>query len=311
MAELIERLHPTTSDLMREMTRLGTLALLEYGTRTKCEVSLPGLYRFFTSPTRRREILGYTSNPTVRDAFDEASSSVQRTLEAVQRQVRRLLSSRALVLSLGRSGPGQVDLRKAMATGRGVVVDASDADLGPGQAALINEIIGSKIQMYTAQRSKEESGFGVIADEVQEYQGSGHSFRRALALAAEYRVAWVLINQFRDGQLTSAMQAAVNLAGTQLFFRVAAADASAAVKTLGGAVTQGELVQLDKRHFWTVERHDGKPVVRQGQTSDLPEADLDVERAIRRHNAQGPTAEAILQALYRTMGESGVPKLWA
>ena len=310
LAELVERLHPSTSDLMREMTRLGTLAILEYGVKNKREVALPDLYRFFASLTRRQEILGYSSNPTIRDAFDEESNSVQKTLEAVQRQIRRLLSSRALVLSLGRSGSDQVDLRKAMATGRGVIVDASDTDLGPGQASLINEIIASKIQMYTAQRSKEEPGYGVIADEVQEYQGSGHSFRRGLALAAEFRVAWALINQFREGQLTSTMQAAVNLAGTHIFFRVAPADAGPAVKTLGGATTADQLVQLPKRHFWTVERHDGRPVIRQGQTLDLPAPDPEVERAIRRQNERGPWAEAILQSIYRAMGESGGPKLW-
>lgn len=310
LAEVVDRLHPATSDLMREAIRLGTLAVLEYGVATRREVSLLDLYIFFSQEDRREEMLRHIKVPPVRQAF--ASESINsKTLEAVQRQIRRLVSSRAVILSLCRTGPNQIDLRQAMSQGRRVVVDASDADLGPGQAALINEVVASKLQLYTANRKSQEPGFGVVADEVQEYQGAGHSFRRALALAAEYRVAWVLINQYREGQLNSAMQAAVSLAGTQVFFRLAQADALQAVKTLAHQVTAEELVRLPKRDYWTAERHGGHLRLGRRTTLDLPKADLDTAREIRRRNEHGPTADAVLTSAYRALGSVQGVGLWS
>ena len=302
-AEILDRLHPTTSDLMREMTRLGTLAVLEYGRATGREVSLLDLYRFFENEGDRQCVLSHVRVPPVLQAF-RGSPSVVRTLEAVQRQVRRMVSSRSMLLALARTGRDQVDIRAAMAKGRGIVVDASDADLGPGQAALINEVIATKIQLYTAQRSGGEPGFGVIADEVQEYQGAGQSFRRALALAAEYRVAWVLVNQYREGQLNAAMQAAVNLAGSHVFFRLAPGDVQSAVRILAQTVPPDTLVQLEKRHYFSSERRQGKAVLLSGRTPDLPTPSPEVERRIRLNNALGPTGSQVLTAAYRCLEET-------
>jgi len=309
-ADILDRLHPTGSDLMREMVRLGTLALLEHGVRNRREVSLPDLYTFFASNQYRQTVLGHTSLPAARHTFGK-DPGTQRTLEAVQRQVRRLVSSRALMLALGRSGPDQADIRQAMAKGRAIVVDATDADLGPGQAALINEVIASKIQLYTAQRGPGEPPFGVVADEVQEYQGAGHSFRRAFALAGEYRVAWVLVNQFREGQLSAPMQAAVSLAGSHVFFRLSPADAQQAAKVLSGSITADQLVQLRKRHFWTVERREGRPIISSSGTPDLPDPNQEVEHLIRQHNAMGQPAERIVVAANRLMEQREGLGLWA
>lgn len=101
VAELFDRLHPAMSGNMRELIRMGALALLQWAGRVQCEVTLWELYRFFQEDAFRGKVLAASPRP-VRDAFS-ADEARRTTLQAVRVQLRRSVASENLLVALSQT----------------------------------------------------------------------------------------------------------------------------------------------------------------------------------------------------------------
>lgn len=174
-AELFDRLHGAMSDNMRELMRMGTLALLLWAARRRVEVTLWELYRLFQEEGFRYRVLAKAPKP-IRDAFapDEAR---RQTLQAVRVQLRRSVASEALMVAL--SQQDGIDLWEVMKKGRWLVCDTPEAELGPAVASFLCQVVASRVQMLTSRRDPGGRPFGAFCDEFQEYTnpGSRHFFR--------------------------------------------------------------------------------------------------------------------------------------
>jgi hypothetical protein len=294
VAELFDRLHPAMSGNMRELIRMGALALLQWADRVRTEVTLWELYRFFQESVFREKVLAGAPKP-VRDAFagDEARKA---TLQAVRIQLRRSVASENLLVALSqREG---IDLWDVMVNERWLVCDTPEALLGPAVASFLCQVVASRVQMLTARRPPGSRPFAVAADEFQEY--SNPSFAKGIATGREFGLAWILIHQSRANQgIGREVAGAVHLCGSRWYFQQAPEDARAAVEATEGRWEPREFTHLSKRHYRAMRRIQGRPEVLEGVTPDLPAPDRDLAAEIVRLAAAGPSRVQIVADIQR------------
>lgn len=294
VAELFDRLHPAMSANMRELIRMGALALLQWANRIQVEVTLWELYRFYQEEAFRGQVLAGAPKP-VRDAFsgDEVRKA---TLQAVRVQLRRAVANDSLLVAL--SQKDCIDLWDVMENERWLVCDTPEAVLGPAVASFLCQVVASRVQMLTARRPPGARPFGCFADEFQEY--SNPSFAKGIATGREFGLTWVLIHQSRANQsIGKEVAGAVHLCGSRWYFQQAPEDARAAVEATQGRWEPGEFTHLPKRHFRALRRIKGQPVVVGGVTEDLPPPDPEVAAAILAASRSGPTRTKILTGVQR------------
>ncbi|MGE5508225.1 MAG: hypothetical protein ACM3RP_07090, partial [Chitinophagales bacterium] len=293
-AELFSRLHPHMSANMRELIRMGTLALLLWAAREEVEITLWELYRFFQEEAFRGMVLARAPKP-VRDAF--GGDDVRRqTLQAVRAQLRRSVASENLLVALSqRDG---IDLWDVMANERWLVCDTPEALLGPEVAAFLCQVVASRIQMLTSRREPGARPFGAFCDEFQEY--SNPTFAKGIATGREFGLAWFLIHQSRANQsIGKEVAGAVHLCGTRYYFQQAPEDAKAAVEATEGRWEASVFTHLRKRQYKALRRLRGQPKVIEGVTPDLPAPRPEVASAIIARAESGPDRVAILAEIQR------------
>jgi hypothetical protein len=147
-AELFSRLHPHMSANMRELIRMGALALLQWADREQVEVTLWELYQVFQSEAFRSRVLAGAPKP-LRDAFG-ADEARKQTLQAVRAQLRRSVTSENLLVAL--SQRGGIDLWSVIEQERWLVSDTPTDVLGPGVSSFLCQVIASRVQMLTFRR---------------------------------------------------------------------------------------------------------------------------------------------------------------
>lgn len=293
-AELFERLHSAMSGNMRELIRMGTLALLLWADHQKVEVTLWELYRFFQEEAFRGHVLAVAPKP-IRDAF--SSDEVRKqTIQAVRAQLRRAVASENLLVAL--SQQDGIDLWQVMEQEQWLVCDTPEALLGPAVASFLCTVIGSRIQMLTSRRPPGSRPFGAFQDEFQEY--SNPSFAKGIATGREFGLAWFLIHQSRANQsIGKEVTGAVHLCGTRYYFQQAPEDARSAVEATEERWERGEFTHLPKRHYRALRRIHGHPVVTAGVTPDLPAPIPDVAAAVIERASAGPSRAEILTVIQK------------
>ncbi|HYF93974.1 MAG TPA: hypothetical protein VD969_17300 [Symbiobacteriaceae bacterium] len=293
-AELFERLHSAMSGNMRELIRMGTLALLLWADHQRIEVTLWELYRFFQEEAFRGKVLATAPKP-VRDAF--GSDEIRRqTLQAVRAQLRRAVASENLLVAL--SQQDGIDLWRVMNEERFLVCDTPEALLGPAVAGFLCTVIASRVQMLTSRRPVASRPFGCFNDEFQEY--SNPSFAKGIATGREFGLAWVLIHQSRANQaIGKEVSGAVHLCGNRYYFQQTPEDARAALEATEERWEKSEFTHLPKRHYRALRRIHGQPVVTDGVTPDLPAPDPDLAAAVIERSQTGPTRVEILAAIQK------------
>lgn len=293
-AELFDRLHSAMSGNMRELIRMGTLALLGWAQQTETEITLWELYRMFQSEAFREQVLARAPKP-IRDAF--SSDEVRKqTLQAVKAQLRRSVTSENLLVALSQTGG--IDLWDVIQHERWLVCETPEAELGPAVASFLCQVIASRVQMLTSRRKPGSRPFGCFADEFQEY--SNPSFSKGIATGREFGLAWFLIHQSRSNQnIGKEVAGAVHLCGSRYYFQQSPEDSRAAVEATEGRWPAEVFTHLPKRHFRALRRVGGRPVVLAGVTEDLPTGSPDVTAAVITRNSAGPSRAQILAEIQR------------
>lgn len=298
-AELFDRLHSAMSANMRELIRMGTLALLIWAAEEGHEVTLWELYRLFQEENFRGVVLVAAPKP-IRDAFD-ADEARKTTLQAVRIQLRRTVSTENLLVSLSqRDG---IDLWDVIEREQWLICDTPERVMGPGVAGLLCQVIASRVQLLSSRRPSGSRPFACFADEFQEY--ANPSFAKGIATGREFGLCWVLIHQSKSNQgIGAAVSGAVHLTGTRYYFQQAPEDTRAAVETTGGQWDAQVFTHLPKRHYRALRRIHGRPIIEAGVTRDLPPPNQEVAEEIIAHAASGPARAAILADIQRRRVEN-------
>jgi hypothetical protein len=294
VAELFDRLHPAMSANMRELIRMGTLALLLWADRHQVTVTLWEAYRFFQEEAFRNQVLATAPKP-VRDAFN-ADEARKATMHAVRVQLRRSVASENLLVAMSQTDG--IDLWEVMEREQWLVCDTPESILGPAVASFLCQVIASRVQMLTSRRPSGTRPFGCFSDEFQEY--SSPSFAKGIATGREFGLAWFLIHQSRANQsIGKEVTGAVHLCGSRYYFQQAPEDTRAAVEATEGRWEPQVFTHLPKRHYHALQRIHGRPVVTAGATPDLPAPDQDLAADIIRQASSGPARAEILAGIQR------------
>lgn len=307
---LFRRLYPQLSEGMGELLRMGTQALLTYSHTTGALVALPHLYALFYFEPFRREVLATVRNPVLHHAFHEDQAE-PRTMAAVLRQLRRTVSSEALLITLGQTEG--VDLQGLMESDSWLVTDFAEGALGTEVADYLSGVVLSGIEVLTASRGSRRL-WHVVADECERYATG--SVARAVEISRETRVAWTLVNQ-AGGQLSDQMELAASMCGNAYWFQTTVKDCRLAQQETGEA--EIDFTQLPAHTYLARLRVQGRQCHIRARTRPVP-ASEEVGEEIRRLNAQGPTRQQILEPLYEVLRGNLLPaavrprevvRLWA
>jgi hypothetical protein len=278
---------------MRELIRMGTLALIQWSDRERVEPTLWELYLMFQSVAFRSRVLAGAPKP-IRDAFS-ADEARKQTLQAVRVQLRRSVTSENLLIAL--SQRGGIDLWDVIEHERWLVCDTPTDILGPGVSSFLCQVVASRVQLLTFHRQPGSRPFGCFADEFQRY--TNPSFAQGLETGREYGLAWFLIHQTNTGQqLGQEVHGAVDMCANQIYFQQAPGrDALRAAEALGKRWEPEQFAELPKRNYLTRQRVHGRPIHNNGVTPDLPKPNPDLAQAILQRAASGPSRTEILREI--------------
>lgn len=300
VAELYSRLHSAMSDIMREVIRLGCLALLRWASEEGVQVSPYEIYRLFQDGRFRERVLANAPGP-IRDGLDPESVRPQ-TWQAVTTQLRRAVTSDSLLLGLCQ--PGGVDLWEWMQGSSGLVIDAPSGRLGPSISAFICRAIAARIQLLQERRPGGSAPALVALDEFQRYASS--SFASAVEVGRQYRMAWCVCHQTHAGQdLGQDVAGVVEMIGNHILFQQGLRDARRAAELVGGRWTPDQLQLLPKRRYVGVMRIGDVPTIVHARTKPLQAPNPELAAEILAQNQQGPTREALLKAILSRRVERG------
>jgi Type IV secretion-system coupling protein DNA-binding domain len=199
----------------------------------------------------RRNCLRNTANDEARRYFE---SRYDARSDAMQAVVREAILNKTSLLSadwhfrhlLGQA-KSTFSLRSAMDGGRWIVLNLDKGRLGE-QAITFGSLFLAMIKNALFSRGRRDL-YTLYCDEVQNLVAYDSGVDTLLSEARKFGVSVVSANQFLD-QYPPKIRAAILGAGTQVFFRLTAADAREASAALGGGSALCELLKnLPNRHM--------------------------------------------------------------
>ncbi len=234
---------PRTADILR--SALLTLA----GEPGATLVDVPLL---LTDPNFRRRLVGRVDDPVALSPFwgwFDGLSEAERAqaIGPIQNKLRAFLLSRRLRNVIGQARP-RLDLDRALAERRIVLVPLSKGLLGEEAAALIGSLVITRLWQAVQRRAvlpaTERTPIFAYIDEFQDYLRLPLGLGDALAQARALGLSLTLAHQHL-GQLPAAVKDAVLAnARSRVIFQLSASDAATLARELAPHLTAADLTGL-------------------------------------------------------------------
>ncbi len=234
--------------------------------------------RIFTDDNFRNKLISYVQDPVVRSFW---TKQLAKTADFHKSEMYNYFISkfgRFMTNDLIRNIIGQkkssFDFRQAMDEGKIILVNLSKGKIGEVNSNLLGMIIVSKIQMSAFSRAdipeEQRRDFYLYVDEFQNF--TTDSFATILSEARKYHLNLAVTNQY-IAQLTETIRdAVIGNVGTEIVYRIGAADAEFMAKEFPGATIE-DLSNLDRYNTYTKLLIDGtpsKPFSMKGLKSEVP-----------------------------------------
>ncbi|MFH0928041.1 MAG: type IV secretion system DNA-binding domain-containing protein [bacterium] len=202
------------------------LALLDYP-----ESTLLGVNRILTDRDFRKSVVNAVKDPVVRSfwlhEFERWEPKYQKeAIAPIQNKVGQFLSS-TLIRNIVAQTKSTFDIRKAMDTGKIIVINLSKGRIGEDASKLLGGMIITKIQLAAMERvdtpEEERQDFYLYVDEFQNF--ATEAFANILSEARKYRLDLIIAHQYIEQIEEEIVAAVFGNVGTIVTFRMGAADA--------------------------------------------------------------------------------------
>jgi hypothetical protein len=240
--------------------RNALLALLEVPGST-----LQSVLRLLSDPHYRGGVAAQLRDPVLRAYWEQEFPGMGKRLRTeaiapIQNKLGAFVSSPILRNILCQI-ESRLDLRRAMDTGKVLIVTISKGRIGEDGSALLGSLLITSLQSAAMSRADVPEAarreFFVYVDEFQNF--ATESFATILSEARKYRLSLKLANQYLD-QIDEQTAAAVfGNVGSYLVFQVGATDAEVLSEQLAGGITPVDLMALPRYQAYAKLLIDGMP----------------------------------------------------
>lgn len=236
---------------LEHILRYTLLALLDRPQTTLLDIS-----RMLTDKEFRKETLNYCKDVTVLQFWKQEfgqwnDKQVNESIAPVLNKVGAFTANPIIRNIIGQP-KSSFDIRKIMDEGKILVVNLSKGLIGEDNAAILGAFMVTKVQLAAMSRSdiprvEDRRPFYLYVDEFQNF--ATDSFAVILSEARKYGLNLTVANQY-IAQMTDPVRDAVfGNVGTTISFRVSADDGPGLIKQFEPTFEEGDLIQLNNRHF--------------------------------------------------------------
>jgi hypothetical protein len=211
--------------------------------------------RDFINQLENEEVRGFWENEFAR--YSPAFRSV--VVAPLQNKIGALLTDPTL-RRIFTSDVNSINLRELMDAGKVLLVNLDKGRIGDGPATILGSFLVAHIALAGIARSDQQENerrdFAVYLDEFQQF--ATFSLVTMLSELRKYRVGMVLAHQYL-GQLEPEIRDAVfGNSGTQIAFRISAADAAFVARELSPTFVADDLINLPRFHIYLRLMIDGE-----------------------------------------------------
>ncbi len=274
---------------LEHILRYTLLALLD-----RPEATLLDISRLLTDKDFRKETLDYCSDVTVLQFWKHEfgqwnDKQVNESIAPVLNKVGAFTANPIIRNIIGQP-KSSFDIRKIMDEGKILVVNLSKGLIGEDNAAILGAFIVTKVQLAAMSRSDipnvaDRRPFYLYVDEFQNF--ATDSFAVILSEARKYGLNLTVANQYVAQMTDNVRDAVFGNVGTTISFRVSPEDAPVLVKQFEPTFSEGDIIQLNNRHFVISMIIGGEKVPAFSATTlSLPSSPMDNFDAIVAHSRE-------------------------
>ena len=282
---------------LEHILRYTLLALLD-----RPEATLLDISRLLTDKEFRKETLEYCKDVTVLQFWKHEfgqwnEKQVNESIAPVLNKVGAFTANPIIRNIIGQP-KSSFDIRKIMDEGKILVVNLSKGLIGEDNAGILGSFLVTKVQLAAMSRSDipdvaDRRPFYLYVDEFQNF--ATDSFSVILSEARKYGLNLTVANQYVAQMTDSVRDAVFGNVGTTISFRVSADDAPILVKQFEPTFEEGDIIQLNNRHFVISMIINGEKVPAFSATTlsipDTPKDNFDAIVAHSRENYARPRME--------------------
>ncbi len=274
---------------LEHILRYTLLALLD-----RPEATLLDISRLLTDKDFRKETLDYCQDVTVLQFWKHEfgqwnEKQVNESIAPVLNKVGAFTANPIIRNIIGQP-KSSFDIRKIMDEGKILVVNLSKGLIGEDNAAILGAFIVTKVQLAAMSRSDipnvaDRRPFYLYVDEFQNF--ATDSFAVILSEARKYGLNLTVANQYVAQMTDNVRDAVFGNVGTTISFRVSPEDAPVLVKQFEPTFSEGDIIQLNNRHFVISMIIGGEKVPAFSATTlSLPSSPMDNFDAIVAHSRE-------------------------
>ena len=274
---------------LEHILRYTLLALLDRPSTTLLDIS-----RLLTDKDFRKETLEYCKDVTVLQFWKHEfgqwnEKQVNESIAPVLNKVGAFTANPIIRNIIGQE-KSSFDIRKIMDEGKILVVNLSKGLIGEDNAAILGAFIVTKVQLAAMSRSdipliEDRRPFYLYVDEFQNF--ATDSFAVILSEARKYGLNLTVANQYVAQMTDSVRDAVFGNVGTTISFRVSPDDAPVLAKQFEPTFEEGDIIQLNNRHFVISMIIDGEKVPAFSATTlSIPDTPADNFEQIVAHSRE-------------------------
>ena len=236
---------------LEHILRYTLLALLD-----RPETTLLDISRLLTDKDFRKETLDYCKDVTVLQFWKHEfgqwnEKQVNESIAPVLNKVGAFTANPIIRNIIGQA-KSSFDIRKIMDEGKILVVNLSKGLIGEDNAAILGAFLVTKVQLAAMSRSDipnvmDRRPFYLYVDEFQNF--ATESFAVILSEARKYGLNLTVANQYVAQMTDQVRDAVFGNVGTTISFRVSPEDAPVLIKQFEPTFEEGDIIQLNNRHF--------------------------------------------------------------
>lgn len=196
------------------------------------DTTLLGIQRMLVDPVYQAKILHHVKDPMVLAFWNNEFKKLEprqrnEAVGPIQNKVGQFLSTPTIRNILGQP-KSTLDIRKAMDSGKIVIVNLSKGKIGEDNAGLMGSMLITKFQLDAMSRAdtpaKERRPFYLYVDEFQNF--ATDSFATILSEARKYKLSLTMANQYVAQMSEDVASAVFGNVGSLISFQVGIDDAN-------------------------------------------------------------------------------------
>lgn len=245
---------------MEHILRNTLYALFEYG-----EATLPDVLRMLSDKEFRSEVLKRVENPQVREFWLTEFPNYnpryrQESISPIQNKIGAFLADPKLHRIL--TNPKEdIRIRRAMDSGKILLVNLSRGDLGEDSAGLLGALLVTTISLAAFSRSDTTEDlrvpFYLYLDEFQSFTTA--SVASMISELRKYKVALILAHQHVHQLEPDVRYAVLGNVGTIVAFRLGAEDAGLFAREFASSFDVDDFIRLPNYNVYVQLLIDGNP----------------------------------------------------